>query len=68
MDPICKDCIHSIFCPTWGDYKCVFHARRFIEGLMVVECQDFKERGKDFEEKPCRCAQCLERSSEEDDV
>jgi hypothetical protein len=66
MKTICKTCEHSIFCPTWGEYKCVLHCNKFITGL--VGCDDFKERGKDFEEKPCQCETCSERSNEEDDV
>ena len=66
MDSACKNCEHSIFCPTWGEYKCVLHARKFITGL--VGCKDYAARGKNFKGKPCQCETCLERSNEEDDV
>ena len=66
MKNMCKTCTHSIFCPTWGEYKCVLYTRKFITGL--VGCKDYAARGKEFEEKPCQCETCLERSNEEDDV
>lgn len=56
MKSICKTCEHSIFCPSWGEYKCLLHAHKFVTGL--VRCKDFKERGKDFEEKECHCETC----------
>lgn len=58
MLTICKTCEHSIFCPTWGDYKCMHNARKYILHLGPNECKDFKERGNDFEEKPCHCDFC----------
>lgn len=62
--PVCKNCEHAIFCPTWGEYKCVKHSRKFISYL--VGCKDHKPRGKDFEEKPCRCETCEGRIKDDE--
>lgn len=64
VEPICKICEHSIFCPTWGDYKCVLHARRFISEM--AECGDFMVRGKTFKETKCQCSQCAECRTEDE--
>lgn len=62
-ESICKGCEHAIFCPTWGEYKCMLHTHRFVAGLM--ECDDIKTHGKDFEEKPCQCKNCMEGNNDD---
>lgn len=39
----CKDCIHSVFDPLWGEYKCKHHQRRVYILLSKDECPNYKK-------------------------
>lgn len=58
---LCPNCIHSVWCPTWAEYKCLKKAIRFsICGhSQPTGCSDYKKRGKDFKEPKCQCEDCL---------
>ena len=55
----CASCSESIFCPTWGEWKCKVHKRRFYGPNIPTECKAYKKRGKNFVESPCQCEDCL---------
>ena len=62
METICKNCEHAIFCKSWGEYKCLHHARKFTTGL--VGCKNHKKQGKDFKKRLCQCDSCVEARKE----
>ena len=57
-----------IWCPTWGEMKCVAHAKRIYNPENLSECKEYVKRPSNFEERPCQCKDCLtnEKLSEED--
>lgn len=61
--PNCEACEHSIFCPTWGEYKCTKKGIRFTTSLK--NCDDYTELKGTKKVKPCRCEDCLGRNMEE---
>lgn len=60
----CKECKHSIFCETFGEYKCTKYARR-IYYPERTECNDY-DKFYGEKKEPCRCRSCLSRVKEED--
>lgn len=58
---LCPTCAHSIWCPSWAEWKCTEKAIRFTEyGFkQPTSCSDYKKRGKDFKEPSCQCDVCL---------
>jgi hypothetical protein len=54
---LCQSCIHSIWCPTWGEWKCKAKLMRIYKE--VTECDSYKKRGKLFKESKCQCEDCL---------
>ena len=61
-----KDCEHSIFCPTWTEWKCVKKREKIGEGNICRGCIDFKKKDKDAKEPECHCETCVERIKEGD--
>lgn len=59
----CKDCEHARFCKTWGEFKCVKHAKNLPSGDTIA-CSDFKKRKGDVVE--CKCDDCHNRGDLED--
>lgn len=59
----CTTCTHSIWCPTWAEWKCVTRKKRYDKP--VEDCADYKKRGSTDEMKPCQCADCLAQGGEE---
>lgn len=59
----CNTCAYSIFCPTWGEYKCTKKAITFTTSL-IDKCSDYTAV-KNKDEQPCQCEACLKRDSEE---
>ena len=55
---LCETCVYSIWCPTWGEWKCKNRERR-IYGT-VTTCHNYSKRPKDFKEPKCQCKNCLE--------
>ena len=61
----CANCIHSRFCESWGEYKCLKHQHRiYIQSLQEqgIECPDFKRAAKSIDKKPCQCGTCTGRA------
>ena len=57
---ICSSCSHSIFCPTWAEWKCKLKKQRiYSDSLFATACSDRKKRGKDFKESKYQCEDCL---------
>ena len=59
----CKDCAHSVFCETWGEYKCLKHEIRKYNSADI--CEDYTE-DPNKEEKSCHCETCEERVVDDD--
>ena len=57
---LCASCTNSIWCDTWGEWKCRVYERRFYGRNIPETCGAYKKRGKDFKESPCQCEDCLE--------
>lgn len=62
----CTICEHSIFCPTWGRYKCTKHEIWVYNTKKLTPCEFYNEV-KNKEEKKCHCETCEERGLVEDD-
>lgn len=66
---LCGSCVNSIFCPVWGEVKCVAKFKRILGIVEVNQCEDFKARPKkDFKERSCRCPDCLESGYTEEEI
>ena len=62
-DKECIKCTNSIFCATWGEYKCKVKKERVYGD--ISECPDFKRRDKNFKEPKCQCEDCMSQGTEE---
>lgn len=61
---LCASCSSSIWCPTWGEWKCRLHERRIYSAMLLSkQCPDYKRRPKDFKESKCQCKSCLENEA-----
>lgn len=56
---LCPSCVNSIFCDTWGEWKCLVKERRIYVYAGMTTCKDYKKRGKDFKKRKCQCEDCL---------
>lgn len=54
---LCPSCTQSIWCPSWGEWKCKAKMLRIYKD--VAECDSYKKRGKLFKETACHCEDCL---------
>lgn len=64
----CTDCIHAVFCSSWGEYKCLVKERRIYEPENEARrCKDYKKAPKkSSEDEPkCQCKTCITRRSVE---
>ena len=62
----CMDCKWSIYCYSFGEYKCLVKELRIYEPENeAIGCPDFKKERKNDEAPKCRCKTCLSRSGEE---
>lgn len=61
MNELCVSCANSIFCETWGEWKCRDLEIR-IRGSLV-ECGSYKKRPRDFKESKCQCEDCLNNAA-----
>lgn len=60
----CNKCTHSIWCPTWAEWKCLVKKRRVYPTMDIFKsCSDFNKRSKDFKESKCQCENCLENEN-----
>lgn len=60
---LCASCSSSIWCDTWGEFKCSVKERH-ITGPKTV-CASYTKRPKNWKEMPCRCEDCLKNMEEE---
>ena len=62
---LCSNCTHSVWCPTWAEYKCLEKEIRFTQyGFeQPTTCSDYKKRDKDFKERKCQCEDCLKNEA-----
>lgn len=56
---ICKECEYAIFCPSFGEYKCVLYGHRVYFPEMVRVC--FKKSKTPVLDRKCRCEVCVEK-------
>lgn len=57
---LCASCTQSIYCDTWGEWKCKAKEKRIYNYKTVRNCDDYKKRDKNFKEPKCQCENCLE--------
>lgn len=58
MEHTCETCANAIFCPTWGEYKClVFLRRNVYEPGKRNNCDKYVKK-TDTKEPVCRCDDC----------
>ena len=55
---LCSTCSNAIWCPTFAEWKCTEHLRRYPHAG-AKECVDYKKRPAGWKEMPCRCEDCL---------
>lgn len=62
---LCPNCMHSVWCPTWAEYKCLEKEIRFTQyGFeQPTTCSDYKKRDKSFKERKCQCEDCLKNEA-----
>lgn len=67
---LCSSCKFSLWCPTWGERKCVSRKIRFtLHGYsQPTKCSDYKKRDKNFKEPNCQCDDCLKNESLADEL
>ena len=64
MEPSCVECKHSVYCESWGEYKCLRKSIRIKNPYFPVNCDKFKKSSE--EKKVCRCKTCLSKEKEEE--
>lgn len=64
---LCPTCVNSIFCPTYADWKCLEHMRRYPYAG-ARECDDYKKRPAKWEGKRCQCEDCLKNELLMDEI
>lgn len=59
---LCNTCKHGVFCPIWGEYKCVAQGKTIYNASNLLICDDYIKDAKklkdDYEAKPCGCETC----------
>ena len=57
----CEKCVHGIFCPTWGMWKCVEKIRWVFqhEHESSAECAQYVAKKSNDIAKECQCEECL---------
>lgn len=63
MEPSCNNCVYGVFCPTWGNYKCMERRIRVDSGTLKEPCKSYKMGSPEVEK--CQCEDCLENYFEE---
>lgn len=59
----CSTCKHAIFCPTWGNHKCMKRRLRIENIADITPCAMYEEGSPEVEK--CQCEDCLENDFEE---
>ena len=59
---LCASCTQSIYCDTWGEWKCKAKEKRIYnyKTVTITNCEYYKKRDKNFKEPKCQCENCLE--------
>ena len=57
---LCASCTQSIYCDTWGEWKCKAKEKRIYNFKTITNCEYYKKRDKNFKEPKCQCENCLE--------
>lgn len=63
----CMDCIHSVYCSSFGEFKCLVKTIRIYEPEKEArKCKDFKKQTKKSsdDDPKCHCKHCLAREDE----
>ena len=56
-ETLCAKCGNGVFCPSWGEWKCLAYERRMY--YPVVDCSLYEQDTR--EKKPdCGCETCVE--------
>lgn len=63
----CPKCEHSIFCETWGEYKCFVKGRRIYDFEKIEDCADFHARGVKVKDPDCQCDDCMTNAGYDDE-
>jgi hypothetical protein len=65
---LCPNCINSIRCDVWGEWKCIMKERRIYDYAEMISCDSYKKRpAMGFKERKCQCEDCLRRGSYDDE-
>lgn len=56
---LCPQCVNSVRCETWAEWKCLAQKKRIYGYKTLTECKFYKKRGKGFKEPKCQCEDCL---------
>lgn len=59
-EALCASCSNSIFCRSWGQYKCTEMKVSFsVYGRpLPTKCSNYVKRPKNFTEMKCGCKTC----------
>lgn len=58
-EKICKTCAYSIFCPSWGEYKCEMKQHRINVNSTKDTCDHYKKNTSKNDERKCHCSTCV---------
>lgn len=65
MEHNCATCGNAIFCPTWGEYKCMAYlTRNPYAPEEPNDCEKY-EKKKSTTEPVCHCEDCLSQARED---
>ena len=60
---LCPNCTSAIFCDTWGQFKCTAKKRYISNYRVVLQCESYKKRPKDYKDRKCQCEDCLKNAA-----
>ena len=61
----CKDCKHSILCPSWGELKCLKLGKRIYDPKKSVKTCTHYSDGKN--DTACQCDTCQQQMTDRDE-
>lgn len=56
---LCPNCVNSVRCETWAEWKCKAYEKRVYDYDTLTNCKSFKLRDKNFKDPKCQCDDCL---------
>lgn len=65
---LCSSCSNSIWCDTWGEYRCSVLEKRIYNYKELTKCDNYVKRSKDWKEPRCQCRSCLVNEKLLDDL